>query len=37
MGWLAVGLIAGALFGATVGVLVIQLGQMSREPRERGD
>ena len=37
MGWLAIGLIAGGLFGATVGVLVIELCQMAREPRERGD
>ena len=37
MGWLAIGLIAGALFGATVGVLVIELGQMAREPLERAD
>lgn len=36
MGWLAIGLIVGGLFGATVGVLVIQLPQMAREPRERG-
>ena len=37
MGWLAIGLIAGGLFGVTVGVLVIELRQMAREPLERGD
>ena len=37
MGWLAIGLVAGAfLFGMWVGVLVIGLGQMV-EPRARGD
>jgi len=37
MGWLAIGLIAGGLFGATVGVLVMELCQMARGPRDRGD
>jgi len=37
MGWLAIGLIAGTFFGVLVGVLVIGLGQIAREPRERGD
>ena len=37
MGWLPIGLIAGGLLGATVGVLVKELCQMAREPRERGD
>ena len=38
MGWLAIGLIAGAfLFGVLVGVLVLGLCQMARAPRERGD
>jgi len=37
MGWLAIGLIAGTFFGVLVGVLVIGLGQVAREPRERGD
>ena len=37
MGWLAIGLIAGTFFGVLVGVLVIGLGQIAREPRERGE
>ena len=38
MGWLAIGLIAGAfLFGVLVGVLVLGLCQMVRVARERGD
>ena len=37
MGWLAIGLIAGTFFGVLVGVLVIGLSQIAREPRERGD
>jgi len=37
LGWLAIGLIAGTFFGVLVGVLVIGLGQVAREPRERGD
>jgi hypothetical protein len=37
MGWLAIGVIAGTFFGVLVGVLVIGLCQMAREPRERGD
>jgi hypothetical protein len=37
MGWLAIGIIAGTFCGVFVGVLVIGLSQMAREPRERGD
>ena len=38
MGWLAIVFVAGAfLFGVLVGVLVIGLCQMAREPLERGD
>jgi len=37
MGWLAIGLIAGAfLFGVLAGALVLGLCQMARVPRERG-
>ena len=37
MGWLAIGFIAGTFIGVSVGVLVIGLCQIAREPRERGD
>ena len=37
MGWLAIGLIAGTVFGVLVGVLMIGFCKIAREPRERAD
>ena len=37
MGWLAIGLIAGTVFGVLVGVLMIGFCKIAREPRERED
>jgi len=37
MGWLAIGLIAGTVFGVLVGLLMIGFCKIAREPRERED